>query len=120
MDTTSNTLSLSTTFQNYMPDFASSIKGLPFSILEWLPSKDRTHIDESAASTKKLKVEFFQNVKNEGWHEYAGDHYVFESTPKADYKAVISTKKMAVPERKEIKKQGSLRSLFRLEIPAES
>lgn len=115
METDSNTLTLSPTFQTYLSDFASSLKSLPKAIMQWLPGKDKAHVDEMVTIGKKIKVEFCDNVKNEGWDDYAGEHFVYQSAPKADFKKLVTSKKKATPERREVKRQGSLKSLFRLE-----
>ena len=115
MESSTNTLTLSPTFQTYVSDFASSTRVLPKAIMQWLPGKDRAYIDEMLTILNKIKVEFFENVKNEGWDEYAGEHFVYQSAPKADFKTMMTSKKKATPERREVKRQGSLKSLFRLE-----
>ena len=114
METTSNVLTLSPIFESYLSDFATSIKLVPKAIMQWLPGKEKAYVDEMVTINKKIKVEFHDNVKNEGWDEYAGEHFVYENAPKADFKKIMSRRKQA-PERREVKRQGSLRSLFRLE-----
>lgn len=115
MEMSTNTMTLAPTIQSYHSDFASSIKGLPKVIMQWLPGKEKAHVDEMVTIAKKIKVEFSSNVKNDGWDEYAGEHFVYKSAPKADFKKMITSKKKAAPERKEVTRQGSLKSLFRLE-----
>lgn len=115
METTNNTLTLSPNFQTYLSDFCSSTKLLPKAIMQWLPGTEKAHVDGMLTMKSKIKVEFLDGVKNEGWDEYAGEHFVYETAPRAEFKKIMTSKKNAAPERREVKRQGSLKSLFRLE-----
>lgn len=115
METANNTLTLNPTFQTYLLDFCSSTKLLPKAIMQWLPGTEKAHVDGMLTMKSKIKVEFFDSLKNQGWDECAGEHFVYETVPRADFKKIMTSKKNATPERREVKRQGSLKSLFRLE-----
>lgn len=86
LDATS--LSLSPIFQSYLADFGTTTKGLPAALLQWFPSAQQSQLDKIMASKKKIKVEF--KGAYDAWDEYAGQHVQFKSSPKADFKTVLS------------------------------
>ncbi|CAB9511635.1 Protein of unknown function, DUF547 [Seminavis robusta] len=118
MEISTNTLTVAPYFQTYMSDFASSKNGLPKALMPFMPGKEKAHIDEMLTVARKIKVEFHDKVKNDGWSEYAGEHFVYTSAPRADKKALV--KKKSDAPRREVKRSGSLKSLFRLEGAAAS
>jgi hypothetical protein len=119
MEPTTNILTLAPSLQKYLTDFASTKNGLPKAIMPFMPGKEKAHIDETLTLHKKIKVVFHDDVKNDGWTDYAGEHFVYESAPKADTKALVHKQHPDAP-RKEVKRSGSFTSLFRMEGAAAS
>jgi Protein of unknown function, DUF547/Domain found in Dishevelled, Egl-10, and Pleckstrin (DEP) len=109
METTTNILTLTPYIKTYMADFASTKNGLPKALMPFM--REKAHIDEMLTVHKKIKVEFHDDVKNDGWNDYAGEHFLYESTPKADIKGLVH--KDSDEPRKEMKRRGSFTDLFR-------